>query len=45
LHATAQERAEVQRQRAAFREAIPALDPQALVCVDESGSHHAMARD
>jgi transposase len=35
----------VQRQRAAFREAIPALDPKALVFVDESGSHQAMARD
>jgi transposase len=40
-----QERAEVQRQRAAFREAVPALEPSALVFVDESGSNQAMARD
>jgi transposase len=35
----------VQRQRAAFREAIPELDAKARVCVDEAGSHQAMARD
>jgi transposase len=35
----------VQRQRAAFREAIPELEPRALVFVDESGSNQAMARD
>jgi transposase len=35
----------VQRQRAAFREAIPEFDPKALVFVDESGSNQAMARD
>jgi transposase len=34
----------VQRQRASFREARPAFDPKALVCVDDSGSHQAMAR-
>jgi transposase len=45
FHATEQERAEVQSQRAAFREARPAFDPKALVFVDESGSHQAMARD
>ena len=45
MHATEQERAEVQRPRAAFREAVPALEPSALVCVDESGSNQAMARD
>jgi transposase len=35
----------VQRQRAAFREAVPELDPSALVFVDESGSNQAMVRD
>jgi transposase len=40
-----QERAEVQRQRAAFREAMPEFDPKALVFVDESGRNQAMARD
>jgi transposase len=35
----------VQRPRAAFREAVPELDPSALVFVDESGSNQAMARD
>jgi transposase len=34
----------VQRQRAAFREAIPELDAKALVFIDESGSNQAMAR-
>jgi transposase len=45
FHATEQERPEVQRQRAAFREAMPEFDPTALVFVDESGSNQAMARD
>jgi hypothetical protein len=45
LHATAQARAAVQRQRAAFREARPAVAPTALVVVDASGRHHAMARE
>jgi transposase len=35
----------VQRQRAAFREAIPELAPKALVFVDESGNNQARARD
>jgi transposase len=35
----------VQRQQAAVREAIPELEPTALVLVDESGSHPALARD
>jgi transposase len=35
----------VQRPRAAFREAMPACEPTALVLVDDSGSHHAMTRD
>jgi transposase len=35
----------VQRERAAFREAIPELEPRALVGVDASGSHQARARD
>jgi transposase len=34
----------VQRQRAAFREAMPEFDPTALIFVDESGSNQAMAR-
>jgi hypothetical protein len=45
FHATERERADVQRQRAAFREAIPELDPQVLLFIDESGSHQAMARE
>src|SRR5262245_26667839 len=44
VHATAQERAAVQRQRAACREAMPACDPTALVLVDASGRHQALAR-
>jgi hypothetical protein len=35
----------VQRERAAVREALPELEPRALVLVDASGSHQAMARD
>ena len=35
----------MQRQRAACREAIPQLEATALVLVDDSGRHHAMARD
>ena len=35
----------MQRQRAAFREAMPEFDPTALIFVDESGSNPAMARD
>jgi transposase len=35
----------VQRQRAAFREAMQGCAPQTLVCVDESGSNQAIARD
>jgi transposase len=45
LPATARERAAVQRPRAAFREAVPELDPKALLLIDESGSHPAMARE
>jgi transposase len=35
----------VPRQRAVFRETVPELEPNALVLVDDSGSHQAMARD
>jgi transposase len=45
FHATERERADVQRQRAAFREAVPELDPKALLVIDESGSNQAMARE
>jgi hypothetical protein len=45
FHATERERADVQRQRAAFCEAVPELDPKALLFIDEAGSSQAMARE
>ena len=35
----------MQQQRAAFREAVPGLDPKALLFIDEFGSNQAMARE
>jgi transposase len=35
----------MQRQRAAFREAVPELAPKALLFLDQSGSNPAMARE